>query len=322
MRYVRNSVGSLLALLGATATLISPWLAWYGGRHGSSYKFYEVFGTGITSSVSGVMDSVFLVFLVAAIITIVGVVLRSRAVVLIAAVLALGFVILWMIRQGQAAGQLAVTGDSRGLGPGLAVAFGGALAMFIGALLMKGRHHRRKEREEEYVAADRAEAGRSREPRRWSRHPARTTTTTTATTATTAGTERDTGWRTGRSQPTETTAASTQPQPTAQPEPGTQRWTTRSETYETTSPSPQQPEPTSAQQPGTRTKWWSRRSETTQTPTGAGTPTGEAAAPEEQEQATPTTPPSERTGTERLSKEERELLGLDEEVKPRGRQER
>ena len=65
---MRKTLGSVLAVLGAAATLVSPWQGWYGGRHGSTYKFWEVFGNGITTAKSGVTDSLFLVFLVAAVI--------------------------------------------------------------------------------------------------------------------------------------------------------------------------------------------------------------------------------------------------------------
>lgn len=140
---MRNVLGGLLVLIGAAATLVSPWQAWYNNRHGSTYKFYEVFGSGISGSGSGVMDSVFLVFLVMAVLAVAGVVLRSRALVAFAGVVAFGFTILWMVRQGQAAGELTITGhNNRGLGSGLGYAFGGGLLMIIGSLLMAGRPER------------------------------------------------------------------------------------------------------------------------------------------------------------------------------------
>lgn len=140
---MRNILGGLLALVGAAATLVSPWQPWYNGRHGSTYKFYEVFGSGITPSRSGIMDSVFLLFLIMAVLTAIGVLLRSRALVGFAAVVSFGFTILWMIRQGQAAGELTVTGaNNRGLGSGLAWAFVGGLLMVIGSLVMVGRPRR------------------------------------------------------------------------------------------------------------------------------------------------------------------------------------
>ena len=137
---MRNILGGLLALIGAAATLFSPWRAWYNDRHGSTYKFWEVFGSGVTPSGSGVMDSVFLVFLVMAVLAVAGVLLRSRALVGFAGVVAFGFTILWMVRQGQAAGELTITGaNNRGLGTGVGYAFGGGLLMIIGSLMMAGR---------------------------------------------------------------------------------------------------------------------------------------------------------------------------------------
>jgi len=229
---MRNALGGLLALIGAAATLVSPWQAWYNNRHGSSYKFYEVFGSGITVSRSGIMDSVFLVFLVTAIVAVVGVLMRSRALVLAAGVVAFGFTILWMVRQGQAAGELTITGSNdRGIGSGVAWAFGGGLLMIIGALLMPGYPKRA-------VVAETPEA-------RAADQSARTGSTATASTASTAST----------APPAITTTAPVDKNRTAPP---------------ATPPAP--------------------------------------AAPAQA---------SERTGTERLSKEEREMLGLDEEAKPK-----
>ncbi|MEY9927076.1 hypothetical protein ABH926_001701 [Catenulispora sp. GP43] len=233
---MRNVLGSLIALIGAAATLVSPWKPWYNNRHGSDYKFYEVFGSGITVSRSGVMDSVFLVFLVTAIVAVVGVVLRSRALVLGAGVVAFGFAILWMIRQGQAAGELTITGaNNRGLGTGLAYAFGGGLLMIIGALIMTGRPR-------QTVVAERSGTARTADQTAYG--AAATTTAAPAAPATTSA------------PPAITTTAPANKNRAAQP-----------------------------------------------------------SAPIQQEQ-TPaeTTPASQRTGTERLSKEERQMLGLDEEA--------
>jgi hypothetical protein len=136
---MRNVLGSVLAVLGAAATLVSPWQGWYAGRHGSTYKFWEVFGNGITASKSGVTDSLFLIFLVTAVITVVGVLFRSRTLVLLGGIVAFGFAVLWMVRQGQAAGELVVSGDNRGLGVGVAWALGGGALMIVGGLLMGSR---------------------------------------------------------------------------------------------------------------------------------------------------------------------------------------
>ncbi|ACU69035.1 hypothetical protein Caci_0080 [Catenulispora acidiphila DSM 44928] len=224
---MRNLLGSLLAIIGAAATLVSPWQAWYNNRHGSSYKFYEVFGSGVTLSGSGIMDSVFLVFLITAVLAVAGVVLRSRALVGAAGVIAFGFTILWMVRQGQAAGELTVTGaNNRGLGSGVAYAFGGGLLMIIGSLMMTGRTRRT-------VVAE----------------PARTKTADQAMYG---------------------TAATTSAPPA----------------ITTTAPADKNPVPPAA--------------------APAATPAQTSAS------AAPTA--SERTGTERLSKEERQMLGLDEDA--------
>jgi len=158
---MRNVTGAALAVIGAAVTLVSPWQSWYAGRHGSTYKFWEVFGSGITAARSGIMDSVFLVFLVTAIITVIGAILRSKAIVLVGAVIALGFSILWMIRQGNAAGQLVVTTNGSGIGQGVAWALGGSALMLAGGLMMHGRpkeqaattHRRRTTTAGEPVAA-------------------------------------------------------------------------------------------------------------------------------------------------------------------------
>jgi hypothetical protein len=236
---MRNVLGSLLALIGAAATLVSPWQPWYNNRHGSGYKFYEVFGSGITPSGSAVMDSVFLVFLVMAILTVVGVLFRSRALVGCAGVVALGFTILWMVRQGQAAGELTITGaNNRGLGSGVAWAFAGSLLMITGSLLMTGRRRRVVEAE-------------------------------TVGTAGTAGTTR-----TGAAAGTAATGAAVADEPVAEHR---GHWYNRGFTSATTTP--RETAPADRQ------------------PTAAA--------------------PSERTGTERLSKEEREMLGLDEDASAR-----
>src|SRR5260370_823921 len=133
---MRNVIGAVLAVVGAALTLVSPWQSWYAGRHGSTYKFWEVFGSGVTPSRSGVMDSVFLVFLITAVLAVAGALMRSRLLVGVAAVIALGFSILWMVRQGNAAGELVISTHGNGLGQGVANALGGSLLMLIGALAM------------------------------------------------------------------------------------------------------------------------------------------------------------------------------------------
>ncbi|MFF9018416.1 hypothetical protein ACF09C_36335 [Streptomyces sp. NPDC014870] len=135
---VRNVIGSVLALAGATAAVWSPFRAWYDGRHGSDYRIEDLFG-GITDAKAEVIGSILLPFAFAAVVTLLGVVLRSRLLVAFAGLVVLGFTILWMVRVGQAEGSLTVGGDGTGLGDGVANAFGGGLLLLLGALVMSGR---------------------------------------------------------------------------------------------------------------------------------------------------------------------------------------
>ncbi|MFF0508264.1 hypothetical protein ACFYUH_32315 [Streptomyces fimicarius] len=144
---IRNILGSVVALAGAASAALSPFRDWYAGRAGHEYRVRDLF-EGITATESGVLVSILLPFLAAALLVIVGVVLRSRLVVAFAGVVVLGFTILWMVRQGQAAGSLVVGGDGAGLQVGVVNALAGGVLMVIGALLMRGRRSRRgRERE-------------------------------------------------------------------------------------------------------------------------------------------------------------------------------
>lgn len=142
---IRNILGSVVALAGAASAVLSPFRDWYGGRVGHDYRVRDLFG-GITPVESGVLVSILLPFLAAALLVVLGVVLRSRLVVALAGLLVLGFTILWMVRQGQAAGSLVVGGDGAGLQVGVANALAGGVLMLIGALLMSGRRSRRERR--------------------------------------------------------------------------------------------------------------------------------------------------------------------------------
>ncbi|MFE2291138.1 hypothetical protein [Streptomyces sp. NPDC059452] len=148
---IRNILGSLVALAGAASAVLSPFRDWYDGRAGRDYRVQDLFG-GITATESGVLVSILLPFLGAAVLVIVGVVLRSRLVVALAGVVVLGFTILWMVRQGQAAGSLVVGGDGAGLQVGVANAAAGGVLMLIGALLMTGRGRRDRPVPEPYAA--------------------------------------------------------------------------------------------------------------------------------------------------------------------------
>ncbi|MGW1840596.1 hypothetical protein [Streptomyces sp. NPDC002067] len=135
---VRNVFGSLIALIGATAAVWSPFRPWYDGRPARDVRIEDLFG-GLTRAAAELPGSLFLPMAFAALLTLAGVVLRSRAPVAVAGVVVLGFTILWMVRQGQAAGSL-TAGPRGGLGDGVAFAFGGGLLLLLGAVVMPGHH--------------------------------------------------------------------------------------------------------------------------------------------------------------------------------------
>ncbi|MFE6662922.1 hypothetical protein ACFVFH_05070 [Streptomyces sp. NPDC057697] len=148
---IRNVLGSVLALVGAAAAVLSPFRDWYDGRLGRHYRIDELF-TGITAGRPGPLGSILLAFLFAALLTVVGVVLRSRLLVGAAGVVVLGFTVLWMVRQGQARGGLAVAADGSGLGWGVAGALAGGVLLLVGAAVMRGRRSVRTARERPYAA--------------------------------------------------------------------------------------------------------------------------------------------------------------------------
>lgn len=151
---VRNIIGSVLAVIGAASAVASPFQSWYDGRHGRDYRVEDLFN-GITGTGSDLWLSLLLPFVFAALVTLIGLVLRSRLLVALAGVVVLGFTVLWMVRQGQAAGSLALTSDGTGLGLGVAAAFGGGVLLLIAAAVMSGRTRRGGGGGHRYVGGDR-----------------------------------------------------------------------------------------------------------------------------------------------------------------------
>jgi hypothetical protein len=137
----RNALGSAVALVGATAAVLSPFRVWYNGREGRDIRVEDLYG-GITSVDAALWTSMLLPMVFAAVVTLLGVLFRSRLLVALAGLVVLGFTVLWMVRQGQAAGSL-VAGGEGGLGSGAALAVGGGLVILLGAVLMSGRRRRR-----------------------------------------------------------------------------------------------------------------------------------------------------------------------------------
>jgi hypothetical protein len=142
---VRNALGSVLALVGATAAVWSPFNAWYDGRHGRDYRIQDLFN-GISDVKAELAGSLLLPFVFAALVTVVGVLLRSRLLVGLAGLVTLGFTILWMVRVGQLEGGLALNADGSGLGTGVSNALGGGVLLLVAAVVMRGRGRGRARR--------------------------------------------------------------------------------------------------------------------------------------------------------------------------------
>ncbi|MFT2015462.1 hypothetical protein ACMA1D_06365 [Streptomyces sp. 796.1] len=144
-KMVRNVFGSLIALIGATAVVWSPFRAWYDGRHGRDVRIDDLFTgwDGGPDTDVALLRSLLLPMLCAALFALLGLALRVRLLVALAGLVALGFTVLWMVRQGQAAGNLVVDGEGNGLGVGVAGALGGSILLLIAAPLMTKRPTRR-----------------------------------------------------------------------------------------------------------------------------------------------------------------------------------
>ncbi|MFC8075255.1 hypothetical protein ACFUN8_06915 [Streptomyces sp. NPDC057307] len=161
---VRNIIGSVLAVIGAAGAVASPFQSWYDGRHGRDYRVEDLFN-GITGTSSDLWVSLLLPFVFAALVTLLGLVLRSRLLVALSGLIVLGFTVLWMVRQGQRADGLTLTSDGTGIGLGVAAAFGGGVLLLIAAAVMSGRRTRRRGGGggHRYVGGDR---DRGRDPER------------------------------------------------------------------------------------------------------------------------------------------------------------
>ncbi|MEU7022123.1 hypothetical protein ABZ990_15865 [Streptomyces sp. NPDC046203] len=157
---IRNIVGSVLALAGATAAVWSPFRAWYDGRPGRDYRIQDLFG-GITDVRAQVIGSILLPFAFAALVTLVGLLLRSRAVVAVAGLIVLGFTVLWMVRVAQVQNGLSFDTSGHGLGEGVALAAGGGVLLLLGAALMSGRPRPRGTRADRADRADGADGSTS-----------------------------------------------------------------------------------------------------------------------------------------------------------------
>ncbi|WP_431034530.1 hypothetical protein ACQYWQ_12560 [Streptomyces sp. P6-2-1] len=138
---VRNVLGGVLAVLGAAGAVASPFRPWYTSRLGREYRLPDLFVPGgITAAHPNLLWSLFLPFLLAAVLTLVGLFARLRTPVLLAGVLVLGCTVLWAVRAAQANGDsLTLAADGSGVRTGAGGAAAGGVLLLLAAAVMSGR---------------------------------------------------------------------------------------------------------------------------------------------------------------------------------------
>lgn len=147
---VRNVIGSVLALVGAAAGVASVFKPWYDHRVGHDYRVSDLFD-GISAGTPSLVESIVLPFAFAALVTLVGLVMRSRLLVALAGLVSLAATALWTVRQGQAnGGSLTLNTDGTGLALGVGAAAAGGVLLLLGAVVMSGRQSVRSRREPAY----------------------------------------------------------------------------------------------------------------------------------------------------------------------------
>ncbi|MEU2514860.1 hypothetical protein [Streptomyces syringium] len=143
MATLRNAIGSLVALAGVVAIVWSPFRPWYGDRRGKDYLVVDLFrADGVTGDHARLVSSLLAPLLITALVTLMGLVLRSRLLVGLTGLVVLALTVLWAVRQGQAAGSLTVGARGEGLNTGVATAAVGGAALLLAALVMPGRRPR------------------------------------------------------------------------------------------------------------------------------------------------------------------------------------
>ncbi|MFI1255789.1 hypothetical protein ACH4U6_18700 [Streptomyces netropsis] len=140
MATLRNAIGSLVALAGVVAVVRSPFRPWYGDRRGKDYLVVDLFrADGVTGDHARLVSSLFAPMLITAIVTLMGLVLRSRLLVGLTGLVVLGLTVLWAVRQGQAAGSLTVGARGEGLNTGVAAAAAGGALLLLASVVMPRR---------------------------------------------------------------------------------------------------------------------------------------------------------------------------------------
>jgi hypothetical protein len=154
----RNTMGSVLAVVAAAAAVVSVWFDWYGNRDGWRFKWPQLFtDTGITPDNANWFTGMFLPMLVGAALAVAAILLRSRLLMLLSAVVVLGFAILWLVRQYNVADSLTV--GAGGLKWPALLPLGAGVLLLVSAASMAGRHVARHKRGGDWRRREEAAAG-------------------------------------------------------------------------------------------------------------------------------------------------------------------
>ena len=131
----RRVAGAFLALLGAVGVTASAYLNWFGDQTPETAPLDRLFQSGVTEQASSYWTSVALPLALVTVVTVVGVVLRSRLVLLVAWLIGAATLVLFVVQQANDTAGFAI-GD---LQTGVWVALAGLLVMLLGVLSMGER---------------------------------------------------------------------------------------------------------------------------------------------------------------------------------------
>jgi hypothetical protein len=131
----RRVAGAFLALLGAVGVTTSAYLNWFGDRTPEATPLDRLFQSGAAEQASSYWTSVALPLALVTVVAVVGVILWSRIVLVVAWLIGAATLVLFVVQQANDAAGFSI-GD---LQTGVWIAFAGLLVMLLGVLSMGGR---------------------------------------------------------------------------------------------------------------------------------------------------------------------------------------
>jgi len=131
----RRVAGAFLALLGAVGVTAGAYLNWFGDRTPETTPLDRLFQSGVAEQASSYWTSVALPLALVTVVAVVGVILRSRIVLVVAWLIGAATLVLFVVQQANDTPGFSI-GD---LQTGVWVAFAGLLVMLLGVLSMGGR---------------------------------------------------------------------------------------------------------------------------------------------------------------------------------------